>query len=48
MFVLIVNANFVPCLQDTMARGFANLEPSSPYYNGDCMNPLPPRLAEEK
>ena len=26
VFVLILGANFVPSLQDTMARGFANLE----------------------
>ena len=26
VFVLILAANFVPALQDTMARGFANLE----------------------
>ena len=26
VFVLILAANFVPSLQDTMARGFANLE----------------------
>ena len=26
VFVLILGANFVPCLQDTIARGFANLE----------------------
>ena len=26
MFVLILAANFVPSLQDTMAQGFANLE----------------------
>ena len=26
VFVLILAANFIPSLQDTMARGFANLE----------------------
>ena len=26
VFVLILAANFVPSFQDTMARGFANLE----------------------
>ena len=31
VFMLILAANFVPSLQDTMARGFANLE-TTPHW----------------
>ena len=48
VFVLILAANFVPSLQDTMARGFANLETTPSGFSGACPRPLPPRLAYEQ
>ena len=44
VFVVILIANFIPSLQETMARGFANLEATPSGFNGGCMRPLPPRL----
>ena len=44
VFVVILIANFIPSLQETMARGFANLETTPSGFNGGCMRPLPPRL----
>ena len=48
VFVLILIANFIPSLQETMARGFANLETTPSGFSGGCMRPLPPRLESEQ